>query len=504
MKNYLIITIGTRDVQLRKDLLETLPGWNLEPRKKGTFEVVAISKGGVEIEANYNKDFPEFYTCSPRIAGRVITDNLSLFKGVVDFPLIKPVLDNLLIKGIEITNVLLIYTDQQSGYAKGAVKANNYNNDTIYFKEIVQNLISEHPLLVKADFDDYVIWEQVANIDYQYDHFAEAHKDLLLGDPEQINQIYLLPQGGIDQINQAITLQLIQAFKHKVKLLQKAEGVEVQELKFTSKFLNDLNKQKVLKHLEDYDFGMIDKNLHSNRQVYHLAQYAAKRQNLQYDLLSVNLPLLADYQYPIPEDIEEVKILDLYLAAKINLHQRRHTEFLWKLYTLNETLYKNFIKKIVGIQTEKHTKISSENRNEHTAWEKALIRIDATLPSKISAHLMPNGQPVDCRNPNRQAFKVLFREFFRIGFFDMTTVKFEIYNRVDEKLEALSSERNNIAHKLGSTSIAQINSILIMTEKEYTTKNLLSDLDQLFDLQTPYGIYDQIKADIETLLDQPY
>lgn len=68
-------------------------------------------------------------------------------------------------------------------------------------------------------------------------------------------------------------------------------------------------------------------------------------------------------------------------------------------------------------------------------------------------------------------------------------------------LEVLSKKRNELAHRLGSTDKNQIIQLL---GKGYSLEKLISDLDQLFDLQTPYGIYDQIKADIETLLDQPY
>ncbi len=491
MKNYLIITIGTRDVQLRKDLLETLPGWNLEPRKKGTFEVVAISKGGVEIEANYNKDFPDYYTCSPRLAGRLIANNIELFKEVLDFPLIKPVLDDLWAKSTDITNVLLIYTDQQTGYEKKAVKANNYNNDTLYFKEIIQTILSKHPLLTKVDFDDYVIWEQVANIDYQYDHFAEAHKDLLLGNPEQVRQIHLLPQGGIDQINQAITLQLIQAFKHKVKLLQKAEGVEVQELKFTSKFLNDLNKQKVLKHLEDYDFGMIDKNLHSNKEVFYLAQYANKRLGLKNNQNKTHIDLLQkdnEYEYLDSEFTDKAKLKDLYISSKISLKHQDFNEFLWKVYTLNENLFTVKVEEKIG-NTSKYFDPNYGNNDENENWINKLNSIDTNLVSTLRKN------KVRLNNPSRKAFFILLPILFS------SDTKLEIYKNLSMYLEVLSKKRNELAHRLGSTDKNQIIQLL---GKGYSLEKLISDLDQLFDLQTPYGIYDQIKADIETLLDQPY
>jgi hypothetical protein len=491
MNNYLIITIGTRDVQLRKNLLETLPGWSMEPRKKGTFEVTAITKNGIEIEASYNKDFPDYFMCSPRISGQVIAKNLAMYEEVLDFPLIRPVLDDLWSKNVTISKVLLIYTDQQTGYDKKIVKSNNYNNDTIYFREIIQKTIYKHPLLTNAEFDDYVIWEQVANIDYQYDHFAEAHKDLLLGDPEQVKQIFLLPQGGIDQINQAITLQLIQAFKHKVKLLQKAEGTAVQELNFTSRFLNDLNKQKIIKHLEDYDFGMIDKNLHSNKNVYHLAQYASKRLNLLNNQNKVHLDILqkeGNYMYLDLVNSNYSKLIDYYLSSKISLKHQEFNTFLWKMYTLNENLFTIKIEEKLGNIGSYYNPIYGNNE-ENTKWVEKLEQTDSTLLSTLRKN------KVWLNNPSRKASFILLPILFPEDKY------LPIYVRLAEKLELLSKKRNSLAHGLGATDKNQINQLL---GNDYSIDKLLNDLDQLFELESPFGIYDQIRQEIEELLEKPY
>ena len=68
-------------------------------------------------------------------------------------------------------------------------------------------------------------------------------------------------------------------------------------------------------------------------------------------------------------------------------------------------------------------------------------------------------------------------------------------------LEILSKKRNELAHRLGSTDKNQIAQLL---GNGYSLERLISDLDQLFELQSPYGIYDQIKKDIEELLEKPY
>lgn len=494
MKNYLIITLGTRDVQILKSKL--IPnGWEIigEANSKN----FKITKNDLELDVTLNPVYPDYFLLSPRKSGEYILKNLSEILPIIELPLIQPLLNHLQEKNIQITNYLIIYTDQEQSFKEKKINISHFNNDTLYFKEIVLEILQNHMLLKNAQPDEYGIFEQVANIDFQYDHFAVSCKDLLLDNPDNIGEILLLPQGGIDQINHAITLQILQAFKHKVRLFQQPESSEPIELNFNKKFLNDLNKQKIQKHLDDYDFGAIDKNLHSNRTVYHLAQYAAKRLNLQYDTIEINANLLKNYNLPAYGHNDKEKLKDLYLSSKINYHQKKHTDFLWRVFTINELLFKIELSKVLGNTVDFFVK---PQRDILTPWEIALNKIDTNLITIIESHKMPNGYPIDSRNPNRAAFKILFNEFVAKGLLTLSTQTAFLYQKVGDKLEALALGRNSIAHKLGSTDIKQINSTLSKTEPGYTSKNLFLDLDQLFNLQTPFGIYDQIKEEIEKLL----
>ena len=499
MKNFLIITIGTRDVQLRKDLIEKPDsGFQIISGEDNDHWKRLIRAGEVELIASKaHEDFPNYFSADNRSIGKSLFENLDLFEEVIELPLITPVIDSLLNSGKSIDNILLIYTDQQKGLDSGIVKPKNFEKDTLHFKDIIENLLKKR--FPEAEFKGYGITEKVTDIDYQYQHFAQARDEFIEAD--DVNQIFLLPQGGIDQINQAVTLQLLQSFKTKVKLYQKAEEAEATELKFGQYFLYDLNKQKIEKHLRDYDFGMITSDLHPNDQVYHLAQFASKCLDLQYHLLKVNISNLNSYSHIIQKGGDENKLKDLYLSAKINYHQQKYTEFLWKVYTLNETLYKVEVKKVLG------KLVDSKGRGSSSSWSVSLDEKNPKFRRIISNHSMPNGDPIDSSRPNRQAFKILMTEFVKAGLIEMSEHKLEIYEKLKDKLEALASGRNNIAHKLGSTSLAQIEAALRPKNKseiEYKTQDLLADLDALFELSTPFGIYDQIKADIEAILDQPY
>ena len=100
----------------------------------------------------------------------------------------------------------------------------------------------------------YPVTKDVTNIDLLYEYFAKELKDLFLLPFEEIRQIFLLPQGGIDQINTALTLKIIEHFKGKVTQLQNAENSEVIALDFPRRFIQNLNKHKVLELVKNYDF----------------------------------------------------------------------------------------------------------------------------------------------------------------------------------------------------------------------------------------------------------
>lgn len=501
MKNYLVITIGTRDVQIKRNIIENSSHWffKKETDLKHMRDSYYVESEGIKfITSPPSTDFPSFLTVEPRAVGEYLNTNYDAVAEIIDIPLILPTVYKLLRDGISIDYILTIYTNQESEFSKGIVKKRFFNNDTLFFNDIIVKKLKEIPELSHTEFDEYGIFEQVANIDFQYKHFGEVHKDSLFLDTN-IKNIYLLPQGGIDQINHAITLQLIQRFKHKVKLFQQPDGLEPVELNFTHAFLTDLNKQKIFKHLEDYDFGLIDKSISSriDKRIYHIAQYGYKRLNLQYDLIEVNRRAIEDFSLPICIDDDESKIKDTYLAAKINFHQGKYTEFLWKIYTLNESLYKIEIKKIVGNAVDTFYKLSDTRYKSSTPWEDLINSLDRSFLSEIANSKMPNGYSVDTKNPNRASFKILLRLFVENKF--LVLPKIELYEKVSDKLEALSSERNGITHRLGSTSISQINAILNAKEQGYSCKVLLEDLDEIFDIKG-FDIYDNIKLDILNLL----
>lgn len=514
MKNYLIITIGTRDVQIQKAAVEPNDfEIEIEIRREVPFRFVRHRhQPDTRVAAKTSDDFPDFYTLNPRADGRMILkgENWDLFRPILDVPLIRPALEYLKSQSVSIDIIMLVFTDQQQAFDEGRVKKASYiAGDTVFFADIIERFIREDSYFNQTAIDPFGRYESVADMAVQYDEFRKIKKDLISDD--EVGKVYLFAQGGIDQINQALTLRLIELFEGRVVYLQNAEGHQVQELDFPRRFMNVLNEQKVHKHLADYDFGYIDKALYQDKLVCHLAQYASRRLNLQHNQVKVNTdvllkdsrvePLWAILNQPINTD--QQKLEDLYLSVKISSHQRKYADLLWRLFTLGENLFKVSIEAVLGPVDKyrmKPVQLRATN-NRNADWESCLSRIDSSLIVELSATKNYKGYPVSVDNPNRWAYQALHKILTAKGFIPHRPDQVARYTIVGNAIEELATSRNDIAHKLGSVSLNEINQVLAKYRSEYMLQTLLTDLDQIFNI-TGFGIYDTIRDEIRQLLDQ--
>ena len=232
MQNIFIVTLGTREIQFKIDELA-----------ENNFEIEDLHSSNIKIKHKENNiSFEVFknnfyenylYPVQPRTAGKIISENFDIFKNILFFPLINKPFEKI-VKENNLTKFIIVYTDQID------LKDNDKNKqrDTLYFAEIIKKHYYEKlEKSGRTDFIDICINKNVTDIDYQYNYFAKELKEKLKINNNEINKIYLLPQGGIDQINHALTLQLLQQYKDKVEIWQQAEGKEANLLQFTNLFL---------------------------------------------------------------------------------------------------------------------------------------------------------------------------------------------------------------------------------------------------------------------------
>lgn len=252
MKNIFIATLGTREIQFIKDEVNNHADFIISSTAKGkSIKIRNIEDSDIHI--NENTAYPEYFCHSfPRLAGETILKYFENFKGILHFPLIANAINNIL-ENYKIDRIILVYTDQKDLDLKDSKQINNFNRDTINYKGIIEKvLVEKFPHLQNAIINDIAIEERVADIDSQYNFFGKKLKEILPAD--DIDNLFLLPQGGIDQINHALTLQLIQNFGKKVHLWQQSESPMAQELQFTHLFLDDLLKNKISSLIDNLEY----------------------------------------------------------------------------------------------------------------------------------------------------------------------------------------------------------------------------------------------------------
>lgn len=261
--NTLIITLGNSEIQFDESNL-------------GSFKLSEnnLVKGNISIQVKSNNRIGlEKYLIPKysRQAGKIIAKRYEEFREVIKFPIIEPLIDFIPEKNIG--KVIFVVTDQDSEkYSKG---------DTLYYPLIIQSYFSQKNLR-SILYSVERVHDYVKDADKQYKLWGEKFSNLNSDESSQ-NHFYLFAQGGIDQINHAITLQLLQKVKQNVSIYQKAENEKLKKVEFAQLFLADLTKLKVIKHLEDFDFGKAGELFLNNPKLRKICQDAQNRLSLNHE-----------------------------------------------------------------------------------------------------------------------------------------------------------------------------------------------------------------------------
>jgi hypothetical protein len=489
MKNIFVITLGTRDVQLRKSKLID-HGFVVSFDEK---QITHPDIPGMKLVVYKNRPFPNYYCfVEPRNSGEIILEYWDYLKSVVEFPLIWPAWESIT-SNYKIDDIVIVYTNQRNLDLQN--KSVHFNNDTISFRMILRQTLQEmYPELPSSPKSDVEVTEFGANIDHQYRTFAVTCRMLFEQEPE-IENVFLLAQGGMDQINHALTLQLIQAFRSKVTLWQQAEGEEPQKLEFPFLFIEDLNKQKIIEHLENFNFNLIDDAITSNRYILDLASYAFAKLNINYKDIPPSIPLNL-----IEESTVEIQCKDLYLSAKINKKNLDFGNYLWKMFSLLENLYRIKCVKYFGEKNYFNSKYD-DSRIVNVEWINILKSIksdkDAVYPNCSLYDFLRNTKVgkgnLKFNNPNRLLYKYAYHWFVENKKdFGQSEETVTILKKISKILTDFAEKRNSIAHNLEPLNIRDIDAIFGIGKLEKV--ELL--LDNFFKIKCQYDIYEIIRNEI--------
>ncbi len=435
--NILIITLGNSEIQFNKAYLNP---FELVSEDKKTY----LRLGDIAINTRINNRPGKeewLIPISSRLAGKVISDYWNRFKSITRFPLIEPLLDFIRIK--KVNRIILVATDQKDETHK--------KGDTIYYAQIIKKYLKQEAGL--ADITTLLVKSQLKDIDFQYKSIGKRI-DKLLSDIDYKTKLFVFTQGGIDQINHALSLQLIQRYPHQVQLLQKAEDEPLKKLKFQHLFLHDLTKQKILKHLEDYDFRkaaiLVFDDIETSLEI----QYYADRLSLLHDKIAA-VPFSSCWAQKSSIEQNRIKLKDLTYAFKIDYRNQNYNDALTKLFTIYENIFKIFIDEYTGVESFTFYNKKKIAHDTNDAWESFLKN---KFGKDILEYLKGKREGIYLSNPNAMTYFYLIRYLVENSLIKQLSDN-EI-KKIDCILNDLRALRNEINHSLGSCREEEILNIL--------------------------------------------
>lgn len=460
MENILFVTVGNSDVQFK-----------IQPDKvrsvindKGFEQLYFVHNGLPEITIKKNRGHNDSYLIDlPRENGEKLNVKADLYLPYLDFPILKPVVGYLKEKKEIIDAICIVFTDQQDAEERYR------KNDTVFFKELIKKwIIIEIP---EIKVFEYAVLERAFETDFQYTSFSTFLKSF---DIKIYNQAFLLPQGGIDQINQSLTLQLIQLFKGKLTQLSVNENGDVFTNQFPSLFLHDLTKKAVENQLNRFDFGAAAQLIMDKESLKNMCIYLDLRLNMKhkeaYTLASNSKFLKAfihenevsklrlSWEKQVSEKEKgQIRLFDSICRSHHLVIQENYGEALIRLFTVFENLFALHLDKffwtdfpILSLLKDKYR---FKKELQKAEWEKRLNELDTCL----KPHL--NAMKITTEEPKRWAFQETYifmkRNHGMNDSFDLN----EIENFI-QLIEKLAGQRNFIAHNFGGMMKADFEKIL--------------------------------------------
>ncbi|PJJ75601.1 hypothetical protein BXY57_1181 [Thermoflavifilum aggregans] len=448
MKYIFVITIGTRDVQIHQNDLESIK------------HVIP------DIKTYVNMDDDNFHCFrNIRKSGEELLNSYRFVNNLLKYPMIDEFMDELKNRLNNFSDFIgfLLYTDQQNS------GIGHQDEDTLYFKDILIEHLMEKYQLKRNQITSIPVAQDVANIDIQYNHFQNAFNNVFQN-VASIEKVYIFPQGGIDQINQALTLRLIQQFRNKVTYFQKPKKQPLRELHFPQLFLTDLLKNILKDHLSKYGFDRIHKDICPDEWVYYLCMFAAHRLSLRYHearshyskILNAltNNQIIKDIKNHFsyfssgqnPLDENRKKLSDLYISVKIKYKEQNDIRgFLITLFTFSENFEKQFVDEYVKEDTNdyyiKNLQFGSQNRQ----WEQFIL-------DKFGADVLSGleNENIDLSNPNWKTNVYLFEHLLINDKCKTCNMSEPDYKKIKCLLEKMRGLRNELAHKLSHPKMNDI------------------------------------------------
>lgn len=253
--NNLIITLGTRDLQIKYSILED-PNFQISEVEK----LISIKiPSGEELKA-FKNELGTLSIAKARNGGEIIFDNFAIFKSHLTFPILEATIQQLEQKPDvkEFHLISLVVTDQNP------INEHHYKNDTIFFGRILEAHFDElynNKFNTEPVIELLVVKENLTDLEFQYKFWKKDFAQISgSSEPMSTRKIFLLPQGGIDQVNTALLLRIIETHPDAEYLQKQSElSNQISIKKFPKQYRKNLDNYRLKALIERFDFdGIIE------------------------------------------------------------------------------------------------------------------------------------------------------------------------------------------------------------------------------------------------------
>jgi hypothetical protein len=404
-------------------------------------------------------------------------------------PIITPLLDYFEHKGEALARVVLFATDQAE-----EAEPQFRSTDTLHFAEIVRRLIQAR---TKGRLE--VVLRLLRDLNpSQYDETYAFYQRDLRGRKmtDGINRWYVAASGGTPAMNQGLLLAAIERFGDFCQVLYLRQGAPLPEpLDLGGRIRQSIFRQLACGYLDRYDFPaarMALERLPGRELEARLADYGAARLNFDHqgawqiaDAVHARaqgkerlfVQTLRAEARALRDGDASLLLAELYHKARVCYQNGAYKEFLVFLFTLDEYVLQEVIRRELGIDMSGDDWKDQERRRRQVAER-------PELQAFLEAQRTESGEPLRYERATRIALGahldfLIERPPTETGISEARAAELAELRQIDRWLNApaLARLRNRAVHGTGGASREAITAAYC--EAAGAERDLLADLDVL-------------------------
>ncbi|GIV35228.1 MAG: hypothetical protein KatS3mg031_2763 [Chitinophagales bacterium] len=452
--NCFIATLGGRDVQVKKNeqFFNALEKLDLNPEEQQLLHDLRLS-------------FTQSRVMPARKLGQLIENRYQTLAEHLCAPIIESASKYFERSGISINRIILVATNQNPPHP----------NDTVFFARYLKKFIIHQKLFGAVPESEIRITEisgsHVHLPDVMYETWLNRINGKPFNDLSGFDKLYLQPQGGIDAINQTLTLNLIAQFGQKVEYLYKGDNDNIsRSIDFPKKFLRTLFRQQTISFIKNYEYQQAAQ-LAGESDARHVLQAAHYRTLFSFQMAFQSLDRISSQNHhKIAAFYDQINILiddilhpafysapltqEVFYNLELKWRQGQYVDWLSRMFRLYEEMNKEraveCIMQHLGIDT-------FPLRHEWAQWFNPVLD---QLPD-LKKYLDEEKIKYDSENPTTLLYDKILH-FFQHK--DLQLLK---------KIQVLSQLRNNSIGAHGFRSVSKEEIQAELHTKAHTTPDAL-------------------------------